>query len=429
MAEGLLDFIKTPEGQGLLATVFGGLAGARRGQPLNSLGRAGMAGVLGYGNALDRNAQASKDAQALELQKMQMDQLRKAATKSDQFDALASKFFTPGMPEQAGRPAIPGITPADSLLPPEFRIGSDATPTIPAKPPSFDMQGFANAAMGVDPVKGVSFMQAMQKDNAPINVAPGGTLVDKNTLKPVFIAPFAPKEPNPNQPFLLGPNGEFLPNIAYQDYEKSKARAGASSVSVNTGQKGLDNEMKFSAAFKGEPIYKAHQEVQSAHGQITQALNLKSPAGDLAGATKLMKILDPGSVVRESELAMAMAASGALDRLTNYGNMVITGQKLTPTQRTDFQKLADELSGESVKQYNAKRDEYSTFSKKYGLDSEVLLGKPAANSQTGKPAVIDKPQAQTFDAKPPAQQFKGKSMTGPDGKRYTSDGMIWKEVK
>jgi len=156
MAEGLLDFIKTPEGQGLLATVFGGLAGAPRGQPLNSLGRAGMAGVLGYGNALDRNAQASKDAQALELQKMQMDQLRKAATKSDQFDALASKFFTPGMPEQAGRPAIPGITPADSLLPPEFRIGSDATPTIPAKPPSFDMKGYGDALMGIDPTKGIA---------------------------------------------------------------------------------------------------------------------------------------------------------------------------------------------------------------------------------------------------------------------------------
>jgi hypothetical protein len=42
----------------------------------------------------------------------------------------------------------------------------------------------------------------------------------------------------------------------------------------------------------------------------------------------------------------------------------------------------------------------------------------------------DKPKApQSFDAKPPAQQFKGKFVTSPDGKRYQSDGMIWKEVK
>lgn len=329
---GLLEFIKTPEGQGLLATVFGGLAGAQRGQPLNSIGRAGMSGLTGYGNALDRQA-------------------------------------------------------------------------------------------------------SMKKDNTLVNVAPGGTLFNPRTNQPVYSAPLAPKEPkdaDPNKPFTLGPNGEFLPNKPYQDYETNKARAGASNVSVNTDQKGLDNELKFSAAFKSEPIYKAHQDVQSAYGQITQALNLKSPAGDLAGATKLMKILDPGSVVRESELAMAMSASGALDRLTNYGNMVVTGQKLTPAQRADFQNVADELNNESVKQYNAKREEYGTFASGYGLNSDVLLGKPAQNRQPGKPidaTKVNTPPAQTFDARPPAQQFKGKFVTSPDGKRYQSDGMTWKEVK
>ena len=34
-----------------------------------------------------------------------------------------------------------------------------------------------------------------------------------------------------------------------------------------------------------------------------------------------MKLLDPTSVVRESELLMAMQASGALDRLYNYAQM------------------------------------------------------------------------------------------------------------
>ncbi len=230
MAEGLLDFIKTPEGQGLLATVFGGLAGARRGQPLNSLGRAGMAGVLGYGNALDRNAQASKDAQALELQKMQMDQLRKAATKSDQFDALASKFFTPGMPEQAGRPAIPGITPADSLLPPEFRIGSDATPTIPAKPPSFDMKGYGDALMGIYPTKGIALMQAMQKDKPQLVTVqtPDGPM--QRWLRPgesTGADVGAPVDKEAALPWYVkkGANGMQI-DPAFADLEKTKAAFG-----------------------------------------------------------------------------------------------------------------------------------------------------------------------------------------------------------
>ena len=168
------------------------------------------------------------------------------------------------------------------------------------------------------------------------------------------------------------------------------ARAGASNVSVNTGQKGLDNELKIRGDFRSEPIYKAHQDVQSAHSQISTSLKQASPAGDLAGATKLMKILDPGSVVRESELGMAMAASGLLDRVQNYANMVTSGQKLTPTQRKDFQQLADSLMVESTKQYNAKRDEYAQFGTAYGLDSGRILG-PALTSPKLPPTAPAQP--------------------------------------
>ncbi len=71
---GLLAFLNTPEGQGLLAGAFGGLAGARKGQPINSLGRAGMAGLQGYSNAQDRQQQQTQDAQRNKLFDMQMRQ-------------------------------------------------------------------------------------------------------------------------------------------------------------------------------------------------------------------------------------------------------------------------------------------------------------------------------------------------------------------
>lgn len=165
-------------------------------------------------------------------------------------------------------------------------------------------------------------------------------------------------------------------NGSYLDFQLAQKRAGASTnnVSVNTGQKGFDNTLKLRGDFRSEPIYKAHQEVRSAHSQITAALKQESPAGDLAGATKLMKILDPGSVVRESELGMAMSASGAMDRLTNYAQMAISGQKLTPTQRKDFQSLSDSLLNESSAQYNAKRDEYKGISERNGLNEQDVLG-------------------------------------------------------
>lgn len=75
---GLLDFVQTPEGQGLLSAAFGGLAGARRGQPINSLGRAGLAGLAGYSGAQDRALQLEESAfnkqyKTAQLTKMQQE--------------------------------------------------------------------------------------------------------------------------------------------------------------------------------------------------------------------------------------------------------------------------------------------------------------------------------------------------------------------
>ena len=143
------------------------------------------------------------------------------------------------------------------------------------------------------------------------------------------------------------------------------------------GQQGLENEMKIRAAFAGEPVYKARQEMQSAYGQITDSLRESSPAGDLAAATKFMKLLDPGSVVRESELYLAMQASGALDRMVNYANLRLSGQKLTPDQRKDFQSLADKLYSTATNTYNQKRNEYAGLAEAYGLDINRAVGAPA----------------------------------------------------
>lgn len=185
---------------------------------------------------------------------------------------------------------------------------------------------------------------------------------------------------------LIGPDGQV--NQPLLNAKRQVASAGKTTVSVNTGQKGFENEMKLRDDFKQEPIYKAHQEVQSAYQQIKSALGQKSPAGDLAGATKIMKLLDPGSVVRESELGMAMAASGLMDRISNYAQMTMSGQKLTPTQRQDFQALADKLHAASVEQFNTKRSEYEKIGSEYGLNAPRALG-PEVKKQTNQVLKFD----------------------------------------
>lgn len=172
-----------------------------------------------------------------------------------------------------------------------------------------------------------------------------------------------------------------------QDYRKSGA-GGGTTVEVNTGEKGFTNEFKIKDAFSAEPIYKEYQGMKSAFSQIQESLKKANPIGDVAAATKIMKLLDPGSVVRESELGIAMAATGKMDRLTNYVDMWKNGTLLTPTQRNEFNALATELFAASSKAYNDKRNEYAGFGAKYGIDANQALGAVVPVPQPMTPAAV-----------------------------------------
>jgi hypothetical protein len=162
-------------------------------------------------------------------------------------------------------------------------------------------------------------------------------------------------------------------------------QSGASNVKVNVpvdmtgGQKGFENEMKLGGAFKNEPIYKDFNDMKSAYSQVVSSLSQGTPIGDVAGATKVMKLLDPGSVVRESELGIAMAAGGRMDRLQNYFSNMMSGQKLTPTQRQDFQSLSNELYAAAGQAFNQKRDEYKSFGEAYKFKNLGTALGPTAN--------------------------------------------------
>lgn len=172
---------------------------------------------------------------------------------------------------------------------------------------------------------------------------------------------------------------------------RKSGAGGGTTVSVNTGEKGFTNEFKIKDAFSAEPVYKEYQGMKSAFSQIQESLKKANPIGDVAAATKIMKLLDPGSVVRESELGIAMAASGKMDRLTNYVDMYKNGTLLTPSQRNEFNALATELFAASAKAYNDKRNEYAGFGAKYGIDANQALG-----------AAVIVPQPMTSPSAPPA---------------------------
>ena len=204
-----------------------------------------------------------------------------------------------------------------------------------------------------------------------------------------------------------------------------RAASGSSSVTVNGFPKEVfKNERDLRNDFQGLPTTKGYREVESAYRQIEFALKNPSAANDLVAATKFMKLLDPGSVVRESELGMAMAATGKFDQMSNYYNMLNTGQKLTPKQRQDFTNSAKGLYAAATKIYNQSADEYRGLAKDYQLDPERI-----AKPQVSKEPVPAK-EPDSFKMLPNATKYNGQTVRDTvTNKRYKAVNGKWMEVK
>lgn len=196
-----------------------------------------------------------------------------------------------------------------------------------------------------------------------------------------------------NKMIIAGPNGEPMINQQYLDASKEIRAAGATKVKVDNSFGGIKetfkNERDLRNDFAGLPTTKAFKEVQNARDQIATALSKPSAANDLAAATKFMKILDPGSVVRESELMMAMNATGKLDYVMNTANRLMKGEVLTAAQRADFGQASEALYEAAAQRYNDTADEYRNIAGQYDLSPDRVAKKydmapkqqPAENNQ------------------------------------------------
>jgi len=181
---------------------------------------------------------------------------------------------------------------------------------------------------------------------------------------------------------------KYTPEIAgkYLGRKNEGRKAGAVNVEVGYPEDMIKFEGGLRKEFDDSIEAKAFPKVQAAYDQISFAAKNPSAANDLALATKFMKLLDPESVVRESELAMAMEASGSWDRLVNYHNRLLKGEKLTPSQRVDFMKSAEGLYEAAKNRYNQKAESYRSLAKDYKMNPDRIV-RPVRNS--GTPSVDD----------------------------------------
>lgn len=210
----------------------------------------------------------------------------------------------------------------------------------------------------------------------------------------------------------------------------------AAATRPDTG-KNFDRELKLSDRYQRES--QSFFEVRKAYDNVSNSLKQNSAVGDLAAATSIMKMLDPTSVVRESELALSLNATGTLDQMINYAQKIQNGQRLNPQQRKEFLALANSMlsTATSYNQRSSKR--ISDMAGQYGLSVRNIVGEePPAQPVQPKASVRSRPSpasqqaykaGQNLDQMPLPSQLTIGTVITVDGVDFTNTGKAWKRAQ
>ncbi len=141
-------------------------------------------------------------------------------------------------------------------------------------------------------------------------------------------------------------------------------------------------------------LSKTFIDVRDAYSRIKSAEQTAS--GDLALIFSFMKMLDPGSVVREGEFATAQNAAGIPDRIRNSYNRALNGERLNPNQRESFMNQAASTFSKARSDHEALRKQFGTIAEKNGLDKESILLEFKSSEKT--PAIDTKENQDIFNS-------------------------------
>ena len=185
---------------------------------------------------------------------------------------------------------------------------------------------------------------------------------------------------------------------------KSEARFLANKPKAPDPQVQIKNENDLRKEFNSLPEVKDFNKVRTSYDKVVLAGENPSAAGDISMIFNYMKILDPGSVVREGEFATAQNAAGVPQRVVNQYNKIIKGERLSQDQRGDFMKQAQFAAKAQFKPVSEQMLRYEGVAQNMGLRFDQVL--PASFLTMGEQL---------------GQKFKTKPDSNSDSNAITTD--------
>lgn len=159
-------------------------------------------------------------------------------------------------------------------------------------------------------------------------------------------------------------------------------RAAAEAQSLAAGIIPIEQRPKIETDFRKEYATQTagYREVKSAYGRVLASQD--NAVGDLSLIFGYMKMLDPGSVVREGEFATAQNAAGVPDRVLNLYNRILSGERLNENQRKSFKGQAEVLFKQAGQQEQVVRKGMERIAKGYGLNTANIFLEPTESVPT-----------------------------------------------
>lgn len=207
------------------------------------------------------------------------------------------------------------------------------------------------------------------------------------------------------------PRPGTIPGSAPKAKERWTDLPGGGQVNPATGEKknvpNANGDRKFIAdtrkEFNGRAEVKEYRDVSSSYRQIyTLANKPATAAGDISMVFSFMKMLDPGSVVREGEFATAQNAAGVPDQVRNLWNRALSGTRLNDKQRKDFLNQASSIYKSRQGRFNEIANEYRGYAVTAGENPDLIVTIP----KSAPAATVGK--SQTFNTSAGAVTVRAK---------------------
>lgn len=222
-----------------------------------------------------------------------------------------------------------------------------------------DMQKARDLASIKAESKGQKYLEVKGPNGEPI-ITPSGEAAYKEAWKA------APKPPS-------GLTDEEWKKR--QDYTyRLKSGLKKDELSAKEKKENRDLEVKLSKEWSSDEFTKGTRKVADAYKRIEKIDPANTNRIEEMGAIfDLMKSLDPQSVVRESEQAMAINARSYSD-VVNYFDSILSGEsKLTKTQLQNIKKFATNLYRKRMESQSDLDKGYTERAKRYSLNSENIV--------------------------------------------------------